>query len=661
MSRSQTFAGTTYEEVAQSVAKIQINRGVATAFVIGPRLMLTNRHVISSETEGRQATVTFLNGDRYEDLELLRNSSVNDWALLRVNDTDWDQTAHPALAIDYAPQASQVLYVIGHPSGGDLRVSRFSSAPYDNDVSLNPLLPQGTEGLGHIIGDQDGNLQASCRYEVETVGGSSGSPVMTIVDGQHRVVALHANPGSGGWIFNIEPSIAFWLPPRSVGRIFFNEDVSRIEPNNSFDVSLLDSDLASNGSINIRLTSSAGDQEELTLTESSSQLGRFTGTISLNTAATLSANNGSIEAASMDWIEAEYPTNANLQSGMFSTTHAVPIDRRAQDEWLFNRRGSAMTNVTLTYRPDPSLTQRYQATISSGEPFWVHSASAETYRLGSIEEQHVQLTSTLPFYGTSISELFLSPRGRIWTNDTFIDISDHGRQGIALFGRTSSGRVRFEQLSDRIVVTWDELFFSDNDDAGISSEYRLQLEWHTDGTIIKRYGDIPTNLVGTIGLIDGAGEGAFTPTDFSQLPRETADAPVIIQQPANSTTFGNRGLFLTVLAQGTGTLAYQWYLDDMPIAGQTGSSYFDFAAVEGEYYVTVTDDVATTTSRTVTYQIAKQRQITIHISPADSIEWSPMPFHGRITTGEDIGTWAIMDLFSTEDYSFVPTTPVNNG
>jgi hypothetical protein len=83
-------------------------------------------------------------------------------------------------------------------------------------------------------------------------------------------------------------------------------------------------------------------------------------------------------------------------------------------------------------------------------------------------------------------------------------------------------------------------------------------------------------------------------------------APLILAEPASlSATVGSTALF-SVTAAGSGTLTYQWALDDIPISGATAST-LALAIVNssdaGAYTVTVTDPTGTSVSAAATLTI----------------------------------------------------------
>jgi hypothetical protein len=84
--------------------------------------------------------------------------------------------------------------------------------------------------------------------------------------------------------------------------------------------------------------------------------------------------------------------------------------------------------------------------------------------------------------------------------------------------------------------------------------------------------------------------------------------PVITLQPTNMMPQPSNNATMTVGATGTGTLRYQWYFNDQPIAGATNASYTVTNAQlnthSGFYYATVTDEVGVQTTRVASLVVA---------------------------------------------------------
>ena len=85
---------------------------------------------------------------------------------------------------------------------------------------------------------------------------------------------------------------------------------------------------------------------------------------------------------------------------------------------------------------------------------------------------------------------------------------------------------------------------------------------------------------------NGGGEGA-------------ASVPAISQQPAGQTVLGGHDGSFSVVASGSPSPTYQWYFNDQPISGATGSTYTVTNAQSGNagsYYVVATNSAGSATS-----------------------------------------------------------------
>lgn len=101
-----------------------------------------------------------------------------------------------------------------------------------------------------------------------------------------------------------------------------------------------------------------------------------------------------------------------------------------------------------------------------------------------------------------------------------------------------------------------------------------------------------------IGIVSAGGASGLAVINGAQL----ASAPstlAITTQPVSATINLDAPLRLSVVAQGSGTLTYQWFKDNAAIIGATTSTYFvdrASAADVGSYYVQVRNGVSITAS-----------------------------------------------------------------
>src|SRR5206468_2508450 len=100
----------------------------------------------------------------------------------------------------------------------------------------------------------------------------------------------------------------------------------------------------------------------------------------------------------------------------------------------------------------------------------------------------------------------------------------------------------------------------------------------------------------------------------------SADAPVIVTQPADLSTPIGSNITLTVTATGGQPLRYQWWLDEAPLDGATNASY-NIANVqtnhEGEYFVVVTNSSGSATSAVASLTVLTAL-LDITVQPQDS-------------------------------------------
>lgn len=123
-------------------------------------------------------------------------------------------------------------------------------------------------------------------------------------------------------------------------------------------------------------------------------------------------------------------------------------------------------------------------------------------------------------------------------------------------------------------------------------------------------------------------------------PGSTVGSPIITTQPSDILVLVGKTIQLSVVAQGSSALNYQWYKDQVVISGATSSEY-EIAAAElsdsGSYYVVVSAvDNGSTTSRvaTVTVDPVGLRPVNDNFDDADSISGTS----GRVSSGNSLAS-----------------------
>jgi hypothetical protein len=102
----------------------------------------------------------------------------------------------------------------------------------------------------------------------------------------------------------------------------------------------------------------------------------------------------------------------------------------------------------------------------------------------------------------------------------------------------------------------------------------------------------------TVVVTDDVGSTTSDPATLT-VTDEEPDGPTITTQPQSQTVAPGAPVTFTVVAEGTGTLLYQWAKDGVDIADATASTLSIESAEltdAGSYTVVVTDDVGSTTS-----------------------------------------------------------------
>jgi S1-C subfamily serine protease len=154
-------------------------RFFGTGFRIGPKLILTNHHVLypknvvatrvqadfgfDVDAKGASLPVTSLAGSPGS----IQGEKADDWAVVEVEDLDARWTTLP-LAAEPAPAVGEAAYILQHPGGQQKR-------------------------LGFVRNTISDVEEGVVRYLTDTEPGSSGAPVF---DAQCRLIALHHAGGT---------------------------------------------------------------------------------------------------------------------------------------------------------------------------------------------------------------------------------------------------------------------------------------------------------------------------------------------------------------------------------------------------------------------------------------------------------------------------------
>ena len=181
------------QERARSVARIRLQKGFGSGFLVQNNLLVTNHHVLADPEDARSAVIQMNVQQTPEGLDLepvelrfdpdggFATSKADDWTVCRVKgdaNADWGW-----IALKSAPiQVKERVIIIQHPGGGPKQI-----AFYHNLVTF--------------VDDR------VVQYLTDTLPGSSGSPVF---DDRWRLVALHHSgghirePGSKELVFRNE-------------------------------------------------------------------------------------------------------------------------------------------------------------------------------------------------------------------------------------------------------------------------------------------------------------------------------------------------------------------------------------------------------------------------------------------------------------------------
>ncbi|MCK4341238.1 MAG: trypsin-like peptidase domain-containing protein, partial [Phycisphaerae bacterium] len=273
--------------------------------------LITNDHCIGSASEALNTDYEFMaedpncrgeNGepvyrsDIYSGANYIQGDSNLDYCLVQIVSGD-PAPIHGYLEIDNRTAiVGEEIYIIGHPGGRLKEMTIYSTHP--NDPTGIPVVYSITEPPCTGSGYYD------VGYFADTEGGSSGSPVLA--RSSHKVIALHhcANcPNRGVPIDLVYAEIGDYLTPGPAGIVELNKE--KYGCDDTVAIEVRDGDLLGQGSQNVVVTTTGGDSETVTLTETGPTSGIFQGTIPTATG-TVVTEDGTLQIADSETITVTY-------------------------------------------------------------------------------------------------------------------------------------------------------------------------------------------------------------------------------------------------------------------------------------------------------------------------------------------------------------------
>ena len=196
---------TAIQSLAKSVCRIEPAglpniSFVGTAFVVGPDIVMTNRHVAKfiSSRAGGTWTIKAFAGPRVdfraenptakplefelEDVLSMSDDDDIDLALLKIAPHKGKLPAPVPLASRYRPKTGSPVYVVGHPAfdeSADPAQRDIQRLVFDNVFDVKRVAP------GYLLASATDDL----AYDSSTLGGNSGSCVVDLETG--TVIGLH--------------------------------------------------------------------------------------------------------------------------------------------------------------------------------------------------------------------------------------------------------------------------------------------------------------------------------------------------------------------------------------------------------------------------------------------------------------------------------------
>lgn len=176
-----------------AIGRIDLTNGkaVGTGFLIAKTLLVTNNHVLdvlsygTSRLEKGQAIVRFreeYNSGTEKPVDILEVVAVHptlDMSLLRIEEKVFEDSRMPLKIENAEMKTAQKVVAVGYPFEDKVRNPLFISALFGDRFGVKRAAP------GEIVGSR----QHSIYHDCSTLGGNSGSPILSMDNA--RVLGIH--------------------------------------------------------------------------------------------------------------------------------------------------------------------------------------------------------------------------------------------------------------------------------------------------------------------------------------------------------------------------------------------------------------------------------------------------------------------------------------
>jgi Ig-like domain-containing protein/Big-like domain-containing protein len=245
------------------------------------------------------------------------------------------------------------------------------------------------------------------------------------------------------------------------------------------------------------------------------------------------------------------------------------------------------------------------------------------YYLNGVEVGRVRMPNGAVTFNTSAlstnspvghPDVFGIPGGLLVIGDNILEVETHQQASSSddmVFGLSLTAAAQFpilvldtNQPADRTVIGGNPTTFS----ANILGSGPLSFQWLKDGSPVPG----ATNAQYTIAQAINSDAGAYSLRIVNSISTNLTRAAVLTisnapvsfvdaSQPANQVVVEGRPATLSAVVAGSPPFQYQWYYGGSPVPGATNLSYVISSAMptnSGSYYITVSNPVGPTNSRT---------------------------------------------------------------
>jgi hypothetical protein len=341
---------------------------------------------------------------------------------------------------------------------------------------------------------------------------------------------------------------------------------------------------------------------------------------------TLQATSWEVNSAGTDlgtnWLDSAYDDSQSpwgAGDGLFGYTPAPSLYPTINTPLTSSGQNSFYFRTHFTWN---SLSDNVAFIVTN------YLSDGAVYYINGTEVNRVRMPAGAAVYSTSASatnmpaghpDVFPVSDGALQLGDNILEVEAHQAAGSSadlVFGLSLTAAAKYPVLildtnlpADRLVVAGNSTTFN----ASYTGSGPLAFQWLSNNVAIPG----ATNDTYTIPVVISADAAAYALRISNPLSTNTtraavltvSNAPIVFTdptQPSDQVLVAGQSATVAAVTAGSPPVAFQWYQNNTAIPGATNASYtipFLTATNAGAYFVTVSNPVGPTNSRTATLTV----------------------------------------------------------